>query len=348
MKKQILFLSTVIFCVLSAFAQTPYDNFAPEQSVKSMIELPQMQFEIVNTDPNSEICYVEFDKNTLSLNLLNNNDSVIKTVVLNPNDKKFLMIDPLAEKYYSWSPYAYCVNNPLRFIDPNGMDWYSYEEKYKDKNGEEQTRMRYKYFDHALSDEKMKKGGYTHLGKTYTDGNNYYSLFGHKKDLRTQEGQIYQVIDNAIIAYGHNKEINNLYNPNRDPFDSESHRLYGTNMSLTTRLTGTIEYEGSTSGFYNQYTGWGSSASRKAAMTGNVVNLFDGMYTNVNGAITKVPFQLYGGGFGNATTSSQWLLIWNGVTEVTDISTPITGFQYSKEQAKIMLEKFYKLFPYAK
>lgn len=29
-------------------------------------------------------------------------------------------MDPLAEKYYSISPYAYCLNNPIRFIDYNG------------------------------------------------------------------------------------------------------------------------------------------------------------------------------------------------------------------------------------
>ena len=30
-------------------------------------------------------------------------------------------IDPMTEKYYSWSVYNYTLNNPLRFIDPNGM-----------------------------------------------------------------------------------------------------------------------------------------------------------------------------------------------------------------------------------
>ena len=30
-------------------------------------------------------------------------------------------MDPLAEKYYSISPYAYVANNPLRYIDPTGM-----------------------------------------------------------------------------------------------------------------------------------------------------------------------------------------------------------------------------------
>lgn len=74
---------------------------------------------------------------------------------------RFTSVDPMAEKYYSISPYAYCLNNPLKFIDPDGRDiilliWSTNddrnghaglaisnykEEKYLDDDGIKQTRM---------------------------------------------------------------------------------------------------------------------------------------------------------------------------------------------------------------
>jgi len=35
---------------------------------------------------------------------------------------RFTTPDPLSEKYYSISPYAYCANNPINKIDPDGRD----------------------------------------------------------------------------------------------------------------------------------------------------------------------------------------------------------------------------------
>ncbi|MEC5395975.1 RHS repeat domain-containing protein [Bergeyella sp. RCAD1439] len=39
-----------------------------------------------------------------------------------PRVSLWLNVDPLAEKYPSWSPYAYVANNPINAIDPDGRD----------------------------------------------------------------------------------------------------------------------------------------------------------------------------------------------------------------------------------
>jgi RHS repeat-associated protein len=45
----------------------------------------------------------------------------------------FGTVDPLAEKLYNISPYAYCGNNPIKRIDPTGMfydDYFNQQGKY--------------------------------------------------------------------------------------------------------------------------------------------------------------------------------------------------------------------------
>ena len=34
-----------------------------------------------------------------------------------------MQVDPLAEKYYGISPYAYCAGDPVRYVDRDGGDW---------------------------------------------------------------------------------------------------------------------------------------------------------------------------------------------------------------------------------
>ncbi len=39
---------------------------------------------------------------------------------------RFATVDPMAEYYLKWSPYSFCYNNPVRYIDPYGLgiiDW---------------------------------------------------------------------------------------------------------------------------------------------------------------------------------------------------------------------------------
>ncbi|NDV80566.1 DUF6443 domain-containing protein [Bacteroides sp. 51] len=50
---------------------------------------------------------------------------------MEPSLGRFTTIDPLAEKYYSISPYAYCSNSPIIHIDPDGKDEYNINKKGK-------------------------------------------------------------------------------------------------------------------------------------------------------------------------------------------------------------------------
>ena len=39
-----------------------------------------------------------------------------------PGLRRFTSVDPLASKYPGWSPYVYCLDNPMKFVDPDGRD----------------------------------------------------------------------------------------------------------------------------------------------------------------------------------------------------------------------------------
>ena len=77
------------------------------------------------------------------------------------------VVDPLAEKMGAWSPYGYCKNSPLMFIDPNGKrEWpvnekyNGYSRKHENNYGAPRTPNRF----HKGVDINFDGGGNTDLG----------------------------------------------------------------------------------------------------------------------------------------------------------------------------------------
>ena len=53
-------------------------------------------------------------------------------------------VDPMSDKYPNITPYAYCNWNPVKLIDPNGMeagDYYSYSGKYLGSDGKNDNKI---------------------------------------------------------------------------------------------------------------------------------------------------------------------------------------------------------------
>jgi hypothetical protein len=106
-------------------------------------------------------------------------------------------MDPLAEKYYSISPYAYCLNNPVKYVDPTGM---STQVKLLDDGT-------YEVIGGDLNDDDLniyiytqdKNGNYTVRGKSIgetTSMTSFYDSYANNGEGAWSMGSILNPNDN--------------------------------------------------------------------------------------------------------------------------------------------------------
>ncbi|GHT47544.1 hypothetical protein AGMMS49965_25620 [Bacteroidia bacterium] len=84
-------------------------------------------------------------------------------------------IDPLAEKYYSISPYAQYANNPVNYVDPIGMDIWEINQ-----NGDIFNRIKDKTQDAFYMVAKDADGNYQRTFTTDAEGNKNYNSISFK------------------------------------------------------------------------------------------------------------------------------------------------------------------------
>lgn len=81
-------------------------------------------------------------------------------------------VDPMAEKYYAYSPYSYCGSNPVIRIDPNGEDWMM-------------DRFGYFLWDDDVTEERTTREGWSYIGADLPDD------IGHYRILEEIDGNLY-------------------------------------------------------------------------------------------------------------------------------------------------------------
>ena len=105
----------------------------------------------------------------------------------------FLSVDPMSDKYPSLSPYAYCAWNPVKLVDPDGLDTTYYNvhgaELFKREGGETKKMMVITDIKKLDYDTYKKKGFHT-LDIASINLNDWYDAY-HYSDITDNENYFY-------------------------------------------------------------------------------------------------------------------------------------------------------------
>ena len=111
----------------------------------------------------------------------------------------WLSVDPMADKYPSISPYAYCAWNPIRLIDSNGDSIALKEKEWKVMENAIKSTLLQK--NKKVANPFYYKNGYVHYDESIsyeTDDEKLQEIHDHLKELTTNKTYkvVVELVDN--------------------------------------------------------------------------------------------------------------------------------------------------------
>ena len=217
----------------------------------------------------------------------------------------WLSVDPLADKYPSISPYAYCAWNPLKLVDPNGEEAIASDDWYKNK----ETGAALWREGHAES-ITLNGDTYDNIGESYShpmaDGQyvNYYQncplTIGQERDVtqlahEDQSCRTSLIRTRSILPDSHKKDLFNSHVASRGIYPYHSTEG-GFGLGIDATFCGIIGINVHGGIYRDNCGGWGLYGG---------VNYCTGMEVGLSVGATRVPIghgfsgenQIVGGGF---------------------------------------------------
>lgn len=183
-------------------------------------------FVIENTAADSPIARLEHNTRTGIVMFFDRAGKVIGEKQLTDAERAWLTPDPKAEKYYPFSPYAYCLNNPVKYIDPDGRD-------VKPAGTAELIMIQNTLPKEARNYVKLDKSGL--IDRTLLNSYRGESLnFNNLKTMVNSDRVVEVVLDNKFTFMGQDGKSGTAtmaYNAFDSKYDSESDKdLTGETM----------------------------------------------------------------------------------------------------------------------